>query len=103
MAGQGRIDRDAVEVANDPDGSRYEARIDGRLVGFASYRVRDGRVVFTHTVVDDDHEGQGIGSILVRAALDDVRSGECRVVPECSFVEAWIARHPDYQGLLAPQ
>lgn len=94
---------DAVEVTNDPDAGRYQARVDGRTAGFAAYEVRDGRVVFTHTEVDDAYDGQGVGSVLVREALDDVRAGARQVVPECSFVKAWIERHPDYQDLVAPQ
>ena len=37
---------------------------------------------------------------VVQAALDDVRANSDRtVVPECSYVRAWIEGHPDYQEL----
>ena len=40
--------------------------------------------------------------MLVQAALDDVRANSSRtVVPQCSYVRAWIERHPDYQELTA--
>lgn len=91
-----------VEVTNDPQAGRYEARVGGELAGFTEYRVRDGRITFTHTEVDDAFEGQGVGSALVRTALTEVRDGEgLRVVALCPFVKAWIDRHPDFQGLLA--
>ena len=81
---------------------RYVIHVDGDLAGSVYYRLADGVVEFTHTEVDDRFEGQGVGSALARAALDDVRrDGSRRVVPSCPFIAAWIDRHPDYQGLLA--
>jgi predicted GNAT family acetyltransferase len=43
----------------------------------------------------------GLGSRLVRAALDDVRGKGLQVVPLCPFVRGWIERHPDYADLVA--
>jgi len=91
-----------VATSNNPEASRYEARVDGDLAGYAEYLLRDGEIVFTHTVVADAFEGRGVGSVLVRAALDDVRgTGGRTVVPRCPFVEAWIEKHPDYRPLAA--
>ncbi|WP_122817367.1 GNAT family N-acetyltransferase [Nocardioides pantholopis] len=91
-----------VDVANAPENSRYEARIGGELAGFADYVLREGRIVFTHTEVDDAFEGQGVGSALAQGALDDVRrSGNRDVVPMCSFIKVWIDKHPDYADLVA--
>jgi predicted GNAT family acetyltransferase len=58
-------------------------------------------LVFTHTEVDPDHEGEGVGSTLVRGALDDARRRGMPVVPRCPFVRAWIERHPDYADVRA--
>ncbi|SEF78697.1 hypothetical protein SAMN04489712_10233 [Thermomonospora echinospora] len=89
------------EISDNTGQSRYEIRVDGRLAGFAQYRQRNGAVVFTHTEVDDEYEGQGVGSALVRGALDDVRSRGAQVVPLCPFVKSYIERHPEYQDLVA--
>jgi uncharacterized protein len=91
-----------VTTRHDVDGQRYEAVVDGESAGFAEYELHDGLVVFTHTVVDDAFEGQGVGSQLARGALDDVRrEGSRRVVPVCSFIKGWIESHPDYADLVA--
>ena len=80
---------------------RYEARVDGELAGAAYYDAADDLIVFTHTEVDDAYEGQGVGSTLVRAALDDVRAdGRRKVVARCPFVSKWIDRHAEYKDLL---
>lgn len=82
------------------DGSRYVATLRGDVVGAAYFRERGERVVFTHTEVAEGVEGHGVGSTLVRWALDDVRSRGLRVVAQCPFVAAYIRRHPEYADLV---
>jgi predicted GNAT family acetyltransferase len=84
-----------------PDADRYEIRDGERLLGIAAYQRRGDEIRFTHTEVNPDAGESGLGSRLVRAALDDVRSKGERVVPLCSFVRGWIERHPDYADLVA--
>ena len=90
-----------VTVTDAPDASRYEARIGDDVAGFAQYRRSEGRIVFTHTVVDPAYEGRGVGSSLARDALDDARRRHLSVVPQCSFIRGWIDKHPDYADLVA--
>jgi predicted GNAT family acetyltransferase len=92
-----------IRVTDNPDEQRYEVLVDGALGGFAQYRLRPGRIVFTHTEVDDAYEGHGLGSTLVRTALDDVRARGLLVTPMCPFVRAYIDQHPEYQDLVAPE
>jgi predicted GNAT family acetyltransferase len=88
-------------VLDVPEWSRFEIHVDGRLAGFAQYRMKagpheeGGLIVFTHTEIDDAFGGRGLGSILVRAALDTARSRGLAVRPDCPFVRAYVARHPD--------
>ena len=90
-----------VSIVHNPERRRYEAFLDGELAGFSQYRLRDGVIEFTHTEVDDDLEGHGVGSTLARGALDDVRrDGSRRVVATCPFIKEWIEHHPDYADLL---
>lgn len=90
-----------VTTKNNESEDRYEAYVDGSLAGYAEYRLDDGIIEFTHTVVDDDFEGQGVGSSLARDALDDVRAdGSREVKASCTFIAGWIEKHPDYQDLL---
>ncbi|WP_029135774.1 GNAT family N-acetyltransferase [Nakamurella lactea] len=93
-----------VEVTDNSELHRFEARLDGALAGFAVYRREPGRIVFVHTEVDPAFEGRGIGGALARQALDGLRDdGTVQVVAECPFIAAWIQRHPDYQELLRPR
>jgi uncharacterized protein len=90
-----------ADVVDVPEASRYELRLDGRLVGVAAYRRRDGRMSFIHTEVDESCEGRGYGSRLAAAALDDARRQGLEIVPLCPFIAHYIERHPEYQQLVA--
>ena len=87
-----------VTVVDNPAEARFEAHVDGSLAGFAEYDLADGVITFVHTEVDDAFEGHGVGSTLVRSALDDVldRSDLRGVRASCPFVRDWIRHHPDY-------
>ena len=90
-----------ITVRDNPEESRYEIRDGDRVLGLAAYERRGDTMVFTHTEVDPDAGQDGLGSTLVRAALDDVRSRGGSVVPQCPFVRGWIERHQDYADLVA--
>ncbi len=100
---------DDITVVDHAERSRFEARsADGTVLGFIDYRSArytgedssPDDVVMTHAEVDDDVEGQGIGTQLAREALDKVRASGRGVMPLCAFVQAFIADHPDYQDLV---
>ena len=88
-----------VEVLDAADAQRYEARRNGELLGFAAYQRTDELTVFNHTEIEARFEGQGVGSALVRAALNDVRERGMKVLAVCPFVEAYMRRHTDYADL----
>ncbi|MDT0549379.1 MULTISPECIES: GNAT family N-acetyltransferase [Streptomyces] len=91
-----------VEVSDVPEAKRYEARVDGasKVAGVAEYIRTTELVAFVHTEVETEHEGAGVGSALVRTALDEARAANLRVLATCPFFAGWISRHPEYQDLL---
>jgi len=92
-----------VAVVDSPDEQRYEILADGELAGFAEYRPRPGRLVFTHTETLPGFEGHGLASRLIRDALDDVRRRGLKATPVCPFVRRFIEDHPEYADLVAEQ
>jgi predicted GNAT family acetyltransferase len=91
----------ADELVNDAAHHRYELRHDGEVAGVVEYRFAgEGRIVMTHTEVDERFEGHGIGSMLAKGALDDARAHGWQVVPRCPFIAEYIRRHPDYADLV---
>jgi len=89
-----------IEIANDADKKRYEIHSDGELAGFVTYRLKAGLIELVHTEIDEEFEGQGLGSRLIAFALDDARERNLAVLPTCPFVNDYIQRHPQYVDLV---
>jgi predicted GNAT family acetyltransferase len=87
-------------VRHDAAASRYEIKLAGGAA-LAEYILDGPRLVLTRTFVPPALRGRGLAELLVRAALHDARAHGRRVVPQCSYVAAFIARHPEFQDLLA--
>ena len=82
------------------DRERFEILDGDERVGFVQYRRRPGLIAFIHTEIDERHEGQGLGSELIGAALERAREEELAVLPFCPFVNGYISRHPEYVDLV---
>jgi predicted GNAT family acetyltransferase len=91
----------SFQVRDDADRRRYELLDGGQVVGFADYRDDGETVVFPHTVIDADRRGQGLGAILVRHALDDMRAKGRTIVPACWYVAEFVDQNPEYRDLVA--
>lgn len=74
---------------------RYELPVD-HGVAIAVYRQQGDTRIFTHTEVPPEDKGKGIGARIVKAALEDTRKTGFRIVPACSFVTAYVRRHPEF-------
>ena len=92
-----------TEVRRNDERSRYELLVDGQLVGIAEFSLSpDGKVAtFPHTVIAPERRGSGLGEVLVRGALDDVKGRVSKVVPACWFVADFIDANPEYSDLVA--
>jgi predicted GNAT family acetyltransferase len=86
-------------VVNNTAKHRYELTVEGHLAA-TYYRLADGVITFVHTEVPPELGGKGVGSRLVKSALDQVRADGLKVIAECVFVKGWIGKHPDYADLL---
>ena len=88
-------------VVHEPDRSRYVLKRGDQVLGATYYEAGPhGELVFTHTEVDQGLQERGLGSQLIRGALDDVRvSTDAKVVAVCPFVRRFLRLHPDYQDL----
>lgn len=91
-----------IDIEDNVNTSRFIAAVGGSPAGFLAYELEGPVMTLTHTEVDPDHEGEGVGSALVRHALDGVRSKGARTTVRirCPFVAKWVQAHPEYQSLL---
>ena len=90
----------ASAVRDNPARGRYELIVDGETA-VMDYRIADDVLTITHTGVPRALEGRGIGSALVKGALDQIRARNLKIVVRCWFVDGFIDRHPEYASLRA--
>jgi hypothetical protein len=90
----------STTVRNNAARNRYELEVDGHTA-VAVYTLAPGVMTFVHTEVPPELGGKGVGSTLVRGALEDVRRQGLKMVVRCSFIRAYMTKHPEFNGLLA--
>jgi len=88
-----------TEIINNKAEHRYQLSSDGHLAA-TYYELADGVITFVHTEVPPELGGKGIGSKLIKGALDQVRADGLKVIAKCEFVNGYIGKHPEYADLL---
>lgn len=93
--------RERINVVDNAAEGRYEVWA-GDQMAFLTYERGHDHINLIHTEVPPALEGHGIASALARAALGDARAQGLKVIPNCSFVAAYIRRHPEEMDLVEP-
>ena len=88
-----------ADVVNNEAHQRFELTVEGHLAA-TYYKLSDGVITFVHTDVPPELGGKGVGSALVKGALDQVRAGGLKVIAQCPFVKAYVDKHTEYADLL---
>ena len=89
-------------VTDHPEARRFELRAGDEVVGWIDYLPAGASVIFAHTEILPGHEQQGLGSVLVSGALEQMRERGTSVIPTCPFTAAFIQRHPEYVDVVDP-
>lgn len=86
------------EIKHNTERHRFETSVEG-YTAYTSYVPADGIIDMNHTIVPSPLEGRGIAAALVKAALEYARANGLKVIPSCSYVKVFMARHPEYGDL----
>ena len=91
-----------LAIRDNPERHRFEVDLGDGSFAIAEYTLPPDKIMFTHTEVPPKHEGKGIGSALIRYALDEARKRNLKVIPVCPFFAAYMQKHAEVQDLLEP-
>ncbi len=91
---------DSTSVRHEPENHRFVLDA-GADVAVAEYRLEDKLMILTHTWVPPEARGQGAAARLIEAALAYARGEQKKIVPQCSYVEMYLRRHPEQEDLRA--
>lgn len=89
----------ALTVSDVPQQNRYEARLDGELVGYLEYHKAGDRWSFTHAFTFPHQRGNGVAAAVTRFALEAAAEAGATVRPVCPFVADYVAANPQYAAL----
>ena len=90
----------ATAVRDNPALSRFELDVNG-VTAVANYQLNGQVMTLAHTEVPPQARHGGIASQLIAGALQAARARGLKVVPRCSFVKAYVDKHPEVRDLLA--
>jgi predicted GNAT family acetyltransferase len=90
----------AGAVHDNPALGRFELETDGHTACLY-YRLEPGAITLVHTEVPPALGGRGVGSTLVRGALDAIRAKGLKVIATCPFVAAYMGKHQEFNDLTA--
>lgn len=83
-----------IQVEHDPQKQRFSAQVNGHQA-VLEYRTIDAQTLdFFHTYVPDQLRGQGVAALLAEAAFAYAQQQQFKVVPTCSYIAAYMRRHP---------
>ena len=93
----------SISIVKNEKLNRFEIYFDGELAGFAEFEVSNQKISYTHTEIDPRFGGQGLGSKLIKEALDEALEQNLEVAPYCSFVSAYIKKNSEKYLHLVPE
>ena len=93
----------SISILKNNELNRFEIYSDGELAGFVEYKVSNQMISYTHTEIDPKFGGQGLGSQLIKEALDEALEQNLEVAPYCSFVSAYIKKNSEKYLDLVPK
>jgi predicted GNAT family acetyltransferase len=88
-----------VDVVERPEQNRFELTLDGGTAVVA-YQRDGNRLVLIHTEVPEALSGQGVGSRLAKEVFELIRASGRKAVLRCPFLQAWAAKHPEYDDIV---
>jgi predicted GNAT family acetyltransferase len=93
----------SISVVKNNELNRFEIYFDGELAGFVEFKVSNQKISYTHTEIDPEFGGKGLGRQLIKEALDEALEQNLEVAPYCSFVSAYIKKNSEKYLDLVPK
>jgi glutathione S-transferase len=90
-----------AKVRENPQQNRFERSIHDGIVAAAYYRNDGGKLVFIHTEVPSEFNGQGIASELARGTFELLRQSGRKAILTCPFMVDFANKHPEYADVVA--
>jgi predicted GNAT family acetyltransferase len=88
-----------LKLRDNTSAKQYELATGDAIAKIEYIRTKD-KIYLTHTEVPESLAGKGIGSALVKLALEDIERKELTLIPLCPFVATYIKNNPEWRKLV---
>jgi len=88
-----------TEVIHEKENDRFIIYSEGKE-SFIEYRLLENEIDLYHTYTDPGLRGKGLAALVVRAAFEFAKENKLKVVPTCSYVQAFVRRYDEYKELV---
>jgi len=85
---------DSNPVTHNEGQGQFEIAL-GKQKAVLQYRRTQDHISLIHTEVPEGSRGRGLGSQLIRAALDYAHFNQLKIVPICPAVKRYLEKHPE--------
>jgi predicted GNAT family acetyltransferase len=89
-----------IDVKHDKVNERFVVIIDGHEV-YLSYSLFADKIDLSFVYTPPELRNKGIAAIVVEYALNYAKENNLKVIPSCSYVQAFVKRNDNFNDLLA--
>lgn len=87
------------KVIHEKENERFVIYLEGNEV-YVEYTPGKKLLNLNHTYTNPALRGKGLAAQVVRAALEYSKENNLKVIPTCSYVQSFLAKHNEYKELV---
>jgi predicted GNAT family acetyltransferase len=83
------------------ENNRFELEVDSKVAFIEFDKIEPNTLDLVHTEVPEELGGKGVGSELVKGALNYCKENNLLVIPSCPFIKSYMEKHTEWNDLIA--
>jgi hypothetical protein len=87
-----------TNIIHNENRNRFEIHLEDDIA-VLNYQRSNNTIIYTYAGVPPAFRGRGIASKLAKAGMEYAKEQGFTVEARCSFVAAYVRRHPEYHGI----
>ena len=88
------------KVIHEKENERFVMYFDGKEV-YVEYTMAGKEINLYHTYTHPALRGKGLAAQVVRAAFEFAKENNLKVIPTCSYVQAFVSKNNKYRELIS--
>jgi predicted GNAT family acetyltransferase len=88
------------KVIHEKENKRFVIYLDSNEV-YVEYTTADKEINLYHTYTHPELRGKGLAAHVVRAAFEYAKENNLKIIPTCSYTQAFLTKNDEYKNLVA--